>query len=74
MNREAGWIAVILAGLLLLLAMMSPRQPAGGLPTLEAIEERPAQTCQVPVVGSVVCGVHRMFSTVTWQLEMIPVE
>lgn len=69
MNTEASWIAVMVAGVVVLLAILSPGRTRGQLPRLEAIE-RPPMVYRVPLLGTIA----RRANALTWRLESIPVE
>jgi hypothetical protein len=76
MNKEAGWVAAMLAVLLVLLALFPPVRAGGQLPELG---ERPAEVdCRVPLIclgaGRIVGQVQRLMARATWQLETIPME
>jgi hypothetical protein len=75
MIREAGWIAVILAAVLLVMGLMAPARREG-LPTLaEVVDTRgdsATALCAVPAVGPLMCRVRRQFAVTAWQLEAVP--
>ncbi|MDY7076551.1 MAG: hypothetical protein SXV54_06455 [Chloroflexota bacterium] len=73
MSKEAGWIATMLAVLLIVVALLSPRTE-GQLPTLQELERPPATICWVPLVGPIIGRMQRLVTTATWQLEAIPIE
>ena len=73
MSKEAGWIATMLAVLLIVVALLSPRA-AGRLPTLEEVERPPATICNVPLIGPLFGQVQRLVTRATWQLETVPIE
>ena len=73
MSREAGWVATMLAVLLIIMALLSPRAE-GQLPTLEEMERPPTTVCRVPLIGPIIGRVQRLVTTATWQLEAIPIE
>ena len=73
MSKEAGWVAAMLATLLIVLALLAPHAD-GQLPTLQELERPPAAVWRVPLVGPIVGRVQRLATTATWQLEAIPVE
>ena len=73
MGNEAGWIATMLTVLLVVIALLSPRAE-GQLPTLNGMEGPPAAMHRVPLIGPIVGRVQRLVTTVTWQLEAIPME
>jgi len=72
MSKEAGWIATMLAVLLIVMALLSP-QTEGRLPTLEEME-KPTTIVRVPLVGPIIGWMQRQMIGVTWQLEAIPIE
>ena len=78
MNRgETTWIAIMLAGLIALMAFLSPARPEGQLPTLEEMERPTIETTiyhHVPLVGPVIERIERRIVAVTWQLEAIEYE
>lgn len=69
MNTEASWVAVMVAGIVILMAVLSPPGQRGKLPRLETID-RPAAAYRVPLFGSIA----RRMNALTWRLESIPVE
>jgi hypothetical protein len=72
MNKEASWIAAMLAVLLILLALFPPVRAEGQLPELG---ERPAEVdCRVPLICPIFGQVQRLMSRAAWQLETIPME
>jgi hypothetical protein len=72
MNKEASWVAAMLAVLLVLLALFPPVRAEGQLPELR---ERPAEAdCRVPLICPIVGQVQRLMSRAAWQLETIPME
>lgn len=73
MSKEAGWIATMLAVLLIVMALLSP-PTAGQLPTLEEMEKPPATIIRVPLVGPLIGRIQRQMIEATWQLEAIPIE
>ena len=73
MSKEAGWIATMLAVLLIVMSLLSPRAE-GQLPTLNEMERPSATICRVPLVGPIIERVQRLVTTATWQLEAIPIE
>jgi hypothetical protein len=73
MGKEAGWVAAMVAVLLIVLALLAPH-PDGQLPTLQELEKPPAVTGRVPPVGPIVGRVQRLATAATWQLEAIPIE
>ena len=73
MSRETTWVAVMLVLVLVLMALLSPAQAKGQLPTLEEME-RPAVECHVPLVCPAIRQMQRLVTTITWQLEAIPME
>ena len=73
MSKEAGWIATMLAVLLIVMALLSP-QVDGQLPTLEKMERPPATICRIPMIGPIIGQVRRLVAVVTWELETIPIE
>jgi hypothetical protein len=73
MSKEASWIATMLAVLLIVMALLSPRAE-GRLPTLEEVEKPPATIIRAPLVGPIIGWVQRQMIGVTWQLEAIPTE
>ena len=74
MDRESSWVAAMLAGLLIDMALLSPARPEGQLPTLADTERPPATICRVPLVGPVIGWIQRQITLVTWQLEAVPME
>ena len=73
MSKEAGRVAGMVAVLLIVLALLAPH-PDGQLPTIQELERPPAAVCKVPLVGPIVGRIQRLATTVTWQLETIPIE
>ena len=73
MSKEAGWVAAMVAVLLIVLALLTPRTD-GQLPTVQELERPPAAVCRVPLVGPIVGRIQRLATTATWQLETIPIE
>jgi hypothetical protein len=73
MSKEAGWVAAMLAVLLIVLALSAPHAD-GQLPTVQELERPPAAVCRVPLVGPIVARIQRLATTATWQLETIPIE
>jgi hypothetical protein len=73
MSKEAGWVAAMVAVLLIVLALLAPH-PDGQLPTVQELERPPAAVCNVPLVGPILGRVQRLATTATWQLETIPIE
>ena len=74
MSKEAGWIAAVLAGLLLLMALLAPAQNKGDLPALGEMERPMPMVSHVPLVGPIIGRVQRQMILVTWRLESIPIE
>jgi hypothetical protein len=74
MSKEASWIAAVLAGLLLLMALLAPAQDRGALPVLAEVERPIPVISHVPLVGPIIGRVQRQMILVTWQLEAIPIE
>jgi hypothetical protein len=74
MSREAGWVATMLAGLLLLMALLAPARVRGQLPSLEEAERPAPVVYHLPLVGPIIGRVQRMMIAATWQLEAIPTE
>lgn len=74
MHKEASWIAAVLAGLLLLMALLAPAQDRGDLPMLAEVERPIPVISHVPLVGPIIGRVQRQMILVTWQLEAIPIE
>ena len=73
MGKEAGWVAAMLAVLLIVLALLAPHAERQ-LPTLQELDRPPAAICRVPLVGPIVGRVQRLATAATWQLEAIPIE
>jgi len=73
MSKEAGWTTTMLAVLLIVVALLSPRA-AGRLPTLEEVERPPAAICNVPLIGPIFGQVQRLVTRAAWRLETIPIE
>jgi hypothetical protein len=73
MGKEAGWVAAMVAVLLIVLALLAPHAERQ-LPTLQELERPPAVICRVPLVGPIVGRVQRLATAATWQLEAIPIE
>ena len=73
MGKEAGWIATMLTVLLVVIALLSPHAE-GRPPTLNRMEGPPTTMYRVPLIGPIVGRVQRLVTTVTWQLEAIPME
>ena len=73
MGKEAGWVAAMVAVLLIVLALLTPH-PDGQLPTVQELERPPAVICRVPLIGPIVGRVQRLATAATWQLEAIPIE
>ena len=73
MSKEAGWVAAMIAVLLIVLALSAPH-PDGRLPTVQELERPPAAVCNVPLVGPILGRIQRLATTATWQLETIPIE
>jgi hypothetical protein len=72
MNKEASWVAAMLAVLLVLLALFPPVRAEGQLPELG---EQPVEVdCRVPLICPVVGQMQRLMSRAAWQLETIPME
>lgn len=74
MSKEASWIAAVLTGLLLLMALLAPPQDRGDLPVLAEVERPIPVVSHVPLVGPIIGRVQRQMILVTWQLEAIPIE
>ena len=74
MSKEASWIAAVLAGLLLLMALLAPAHDRGDLPVLAEVERPIPVVSHVPVVGPIIGRVQRQMILVTWRLERIPIE
>jgi hypothetical protein len=74
MYKEASWIAVVLAGLLLLMAFLAPAQDRGALPVLDEVERPIPVVGHVPLVGPIIGRVQRQLVLVTWRLDSIPIE
>jgi hypothetical protein len=74
MSKEASWIAAVLAGLLLLMAFLTPARDRGDLPALTEVERPIPVISHVPLVGPIIGRVQRQMILVTWQLEAIPIE
>ena len=72
MNKEAGWVAAMLAVLLVLLALFPSVRTEGQLPELG---QRPAEVdCRLPPICPIAGQVQRLMSRAAWQLETIPME
>jgi hypothetical protein len=74
MSKESGWIAAVLAGLLLLMAFLAPMRDRGDLPVLSEVERPIPVVSHVPLVGPIIGRMQRQMILVTWQLETIPIE
>jgi hypothetical protein len=74
MTKEASWVAVMLAALLILMALMSPPGSGQGPPMLETVDRPQVTLRRVPLVGSILSQVERRVTILTWQLERIPTE
>ena len=74
MSKESGWIAAVLAGLLLLMAFLAPARDRGDLPELAEVERPVPVISHVPLVGPIIGRVQRQMILVSWQLESIPIE
>jgi hypothetical protein len=74
MNREADWVAAMLAGLLILLALLAPARAEGQLPTLGETASPSAIVYRVPLVGPLIGQVQRLMFAAAWRLEAIPME
>jgi hypothetical protein len=72
MNKEAGWVAAMLAVLLLLLALFPPVRARGQLPELR--EQPGGAGCSIPLVCPAIGHVQRLMVRAAWQLEAIPME
>jgi hypothetical protein len=73
MSKEAGWVAAMLAVLLIVLALLTPHAD-GQLPTMQELERPLAAICRVPLVGPIVGRVQQLATMVSWHLEAIPIE
>jgi hypothetical protein len=76
MSKEASWVAAVLAGLLLLMALFAPAQGRGDLPTLDDAESPREDSVigHVPLVGPILEYVQRQLVLATWRLENAPIE
>ena len=74
MSKEASWIAAVLAGLLLLMALLTPAQDRGDLPALAEVEKPIPVVSHVPLVGPIIGRVQRQMILVAWRLDSIPIE
>lgn len=73
MSKEAGWVAAMIAVLLIVLSLSAPHADEH-LPTLQELERPPAAICRVLLVGPILGRIQRLATTATWQLEAIPIE
>jgi hypothetical protein len=73
-HRESGWIAAVLAGLLLLMTLLAPAQDRGALPVLAEMERPIPVVSHVPLVGPIIGRVQRQLILITWRLDSIPIE
>jgi hypothetical protein len=74
MNKEASWIAVMLAVLLVLMALLSPPGAREDLPLLETLDRPAARACRAPLMGALLGQMQRWVMVLTWQLESFPAE
>jgi len=73
MAKEGTWLATLLCVVLVTMMIVMPHGGRGRLPRVSDLEQRGAATsCNVPIVGPLLCELTAGIRSTTAALELVP--